>query len=145
MEPKLLFIDDEPAHHLIVEHLCRESRMHQKFLFSYQSFVQASDALSYILDNNEVRTLPDLIILDLNMPIISGWGFLNLLEAISPRLEKPVDVIILTSSLNLADREKAADFSCVKGFFVKPFTYALLKDILNSPFISLGKRMDGKS
>jgi CheY-like chemotaxis protein len=73
------------------------------------------------------------------MPLISGWGFLELFEAINPLLEKQIDVIILTSSVNPADKERASNYKCVKGFFNKPFTEAMLKDILSSSFISVKK------
>ena len=85
MDTSLFIIDDDPAHHKLVESLIQHSCENIK----YQSFFHASDALVYILDNNEVEALPDVILLDLDMPSISGWGFIELFEAMSSSLAKP--------------------------------------------------------
>lgn len=135
MNISLMIIDDDLVHHKLIHIVVANAKANIK----YQCYLQASDAYSYILDNNHKRLLPNLILLDLNMPLISGWGFLELFEAINPLLEKQIDVIILTSSVNPADKERASNYKCVKGFFNKPFTEAMLKDILSSSFISLKK------
>jgi CheY-like chemotaxis protein len=135
MDIKLLIIDDDPVHHKLVELVIHQSALR----IEYQSFFHASDGLAYILDNNDIISLPDLVLLDLDMPLISGWGFLELLEAMSPCLGKQIDIIILTSSISLADKEKASTYNCVKGFFSKPFNNQILQDIINSPFASVNK------
>lgn len=132
MDTSLFIIDDDPVHHKQVEYLIQQSCERIK----HQSFFHASDALVYILDNNESEVLPDVILLDLNMPSITGWGFVELFEAMSSSLAKPIDIIILTSTIQQSDIERASQYCSVKGLIPKPLTLTLLKDILNSSFIS---------
>lgn len=137
MAINLLIIDDDPIHHKLVELVVK----HSPQSIELHAYFEAADAFCYILKNNRVSSLPDLILLDLDMPLVSGWGFLELFEAIGQNLERPVDVIILTSLIHSEIKEKAAKYSCVKGIFSKPFTDEMLQDILNSSFISANKNL----
>ena len=62
--------------------------------------------------------VPDLILLDLNMPLMDGWEFLDELARLP--LTRPLCVLVLTSSINPADRAKAASYPTVGGYFAKP-------------------------
>ena len=101
---------------------------------NHSPFLNALEAYSYIVNNNNRACLPDVILLDLNMPF-SGWSFLEVFKDITPKLAKPIDVIILTSSISWKERERAYTYDCVKGFFSKPFNQFLLKDITESSFL----------
>ncbi len=118
MIKKLFIIDDEPIHHKLVTLVIKYSR----YDIQPTSFIQASDAFSFIVDEDNLALLPDLILLDLNMAVISGWDFLDLFEKINTSLQQPIDVIILTSSINPHDKNKALTYDSVKGFYSKPFT-----------------------
>jgi CheY-like chemotaxis protein len=62
--------------------------------------------------------VPDLILLDLNMPMMDGWEFLEAFSRLS--LPHPICVLVLTSSINPADHVKAARYQNVAGYFSKP-------------------------
>jgi len=136
MDINLLIIDDDQVDIKLVDHVIRQSGANS---VKTHSFIDASEAFCYILKHNSYNTLPDLILLDLDMPLVSGWGFLELFETITKCLEKPVDVIILTSVVHYEIKEKAAEYNCVKGVFSKPFNECILTEILNSAFISANK------
>ena len=134
MIKKLFIIDDEPIHHKLVELVIKYSG----YTIEYTSFNQAADAFSYLVDDENINSLPDLILLDLNMAIISGWDFLELFQTFNSRFHK-TDIIILTSSINPNDKAKALTYKCVKGFFTKPFTEQVLDYLVHSSLITANK------
>jgi CheY-like chemotaxis protein len=86
-------------------------------------FSGADTAMSYISQHlDEPDLLPDIILLDLNMPEMSGWDFLDLFEKILPSIPKDVEVHILSSSQDEKDVEKSQQYASVRGYLVKPLT-----------------------
>lgn len=84
---------------------------------AYENFVER-------INNNQ--TLPDLILLDINMPLWDGWDFLQEFE--NNYKDKDLCLFMLTSSINPADKEKANNFRLIKDFLIKPIDENVLKD-----------------
>ncbi len=85
---------------------------------SYTNPMQALEELKK--DSNH----PDAIFLDINMPDIDGWKFLENME----EMGISTNVYMLTSSIDPSDMEKSKTFSSVKGYFTKPLTKKVLTD-----------------
>jgi CheY-like chemotaxis protein len=77
--------------------------------------------------------LPDLLLLDLSMPLMDGWGFLDAFEKIKDDIKKNITIIVYTSSMNPIDMERAKKYAYVKGYVVKPIeqesTYQFIKKV----------------
>lgn len=65
---------------------------------------------------------PEVLFLDINMPILDGFMFLDEFEKLKPEFRKNMKVIILTSSINPNDAEKANKHPLITGFINKPLT-----------------------
>ncbi len=74
------------------------------------------------------NALPDLILLDINMPVMDGWQFLAALAALPKPREVPV--VMLTSSIDSEDMARARTFPAVRGFFSKPLSAPMLDQVL---------------
>ena len=81
------------------------------------------EAIKYIIDlitNKDV--LPEIILLDINMPVMNGWDFLHEFNNLQLAKEQiPPLIFILSSTANPEDFTKATLFNCVKDFIPKPF------------------------
>lgn len=73
---------------------------------------------------------PDVILLDLNMPVMDGWQFLD--EFIEVKPVKKIKIYIVSSSIDFADHAKAATYKEVSGFYIKPITRKNLDAILST-------------
>lgn len=73
--------------------------------------------------------LPDIILLDINMPQMDGWQFLEELENRFPELYENTDIYIVSSSIAESDRIKSEEFEGLKGFITKPLTVQTLKSL----------------
>lgn len=82
-------------------------------------YTSADDALAD-LPLSHSAPLPDIILLDLNMPHKSGWDFLDILRPYEETLKGRTDVFILTSSIAVSDQEQSREYPLVRGFLHKP-------------------------
>ncbi|MEB2782037.1 response regulator [Algoriphagus sp. C2-6-M1] len=118
MKSKLLIIDDDQVSLLIAKKYLIVSGF-EEFVHEILIFNKAIDVLKalYVAEDN-LELCQMWILLDINMPKISGWDFLNRIE--SMKLENDVKVIMLTSSINEEDKIRAASFNSVYGYISKP-------------------------
>ena len=77
---------------------------------------------------------PEFILLDINMPGMNGFEFLEEYHQLADNLKSNVVVMMLTTSLNPSDEHRAGQFDEVTGYRNKPLTKAMLDDVLTGHF-----------
>ena len=80
-----------------------------------------------LLNYEKGDVLPDLILLDLNMPIWDGWFFLTEIE--KTVFVKKIDIMIVSSSINTEDITRISENKLVKGFISKPLSIDVMKEL----------------
>lgn len=88
-------------------------------------FKNGKEALNYFVDSfqkMEDRLVPQIILLDLNMPIMDGWEFLNELGKYDFPILKNTTLYIVSSSINPVDLHRAQEINLVKDYIVKPIS-----------------------
>ncbi len=99
------------------------------FSDTIRSFLAAPEALHYLKQGLPTR-VPEVIFLDLNMPVMDGWGFLEALRPYETELAARCRIYILTSSLASSDADRAKEYSLVSGLIHKPVDSQMLHVIL---------------
>ncbi|HXB35419.1 MAG TPA: response regulator [Puia sp.] len=91
-------------------------------------------ALDYLRGELEEYLQPDLIFLDINMPAMDGWEFLEKYRELSQEKKAETVLIMLTTSLNPDDEKRTLSIPEVSGFEHKPLNQARLERLLNKYF-----------
>ncbi|KAF2518512.1 response regulator [Flavobacterium salilacus subsp. salilacus] len=124
----LYVIDDDKIYHFLFKNLLKQNGINVVTKF----FCDGAEAIDYIRLNNNDQ-LPDLILLDVNMPIMDGWQFLEEYSKLSISLSKLSIIYMISSSNSEVDINKAKDFNnIVKDYYLKP----ICKEDLDKIFIA---------
>ena len=93
------------------------------------------DGLEYLKSNKKNKeVVPDLIFLDINMPVLDGWDFLEKYNQLDKELQDLVVIIMLSTSGYPEDIERAMSYSCVSDYIIKPLTKEKLENIIKRYF-----------
>lgn len=123
MFDKVILVDDSDADNFLHRLIIEESGVAR----SVHDFLKGEDALEFLRKKESDPELPTLLLLDINMPTMSGWEFLEAYEDI--KAPKDIVVVMLTTSLNPDDRERAEKIETVRAFINKPLDGDVLQDL----------------
>ncbi len=128
----VLLIDDDEAtnfyHTVILEEELADLHIH--------SVRSARAGLDFLLSKDESAGIPQpgIIFLDLNMPGMSGWDFVTKYNNLSQEIHDRSIVVLLSTSINPDDRERAAEIPAVREFVNKPLTPETFWRVVNENF-----------
>ncbi|MEO7531540.1 MAG: response regulator [Sediminibacterium sp.] len=99
-----------------------------------QSFYNGNDAINFFTDpkNFVLETLPDVIFLDINMPVMDGWEFLEEYNKLQSRLPKPIVIYMVSSSVNSSDMQRSRSYKAVSDYLVKPVSRSKYQELMES-------------
>ena len=129
MSLKVLIVDDDDIVVFLHKTILKKSGLNLNVL----SFSNGKEALNYLLKNKKDND-QFLVLLDINMPIMNGWEFLEQIKQTS--LAERVHVVMVTSSVYKKDQDKATSYKNVIDFLVKPFKTESYDRIKSLPEVS---------
>jgi len=123
---RVLIIDDDEVYNFVFNKMIEQLALAET-ITTCQS---GNQGLSYIKDSiDQEEDLPDLIFLDINMPVMNGWEFLDEYQELKSRIQKQISLFLLSSSLLPDDLNKSKRYHIVDGFIIKPLTHDQLYKI----------------
>ncbi len=133
--PLVMLVDDSSIDNFV------NKKIIERYGFASEviTFTRARQALRHLLKlNNSDDPIPGILFLDLNMPEIDGFEFLETFSLLADRVKKSIHIVILTSSINPTDVEICNKYESVTTFLHKP----LVKNNLDALEELLAKKKD---
>ncbi|MEO6721094.1 MAG: response regulator [Ferruginibacter sp.] len=139
MTPKLnciLLIDDDEATNFLSNIILEETALSNNI----KTKQTARSALAYLADSVEkndassVLPYPDLILLDINMPAMDGWEFIERFRELNRKADNKVIIVMLTTSINPDDKIRALNMPEISSFENKPLTTEMVTSIVERFF-----------
>jgi len=123
---KVLLIDEDATNNLIFKKLANSTKLSDDLI----TCISALDGLEYLSDClKSGNALPEIIFLDIKMPIMNGWEFLDEFQKLKTKFDSPIKIFILSTSNNPNDFDKAQKYDDVQKYLVKPLSIKTLKEI----------------
>lgn len=125
---RLGIIDDDQVYQLILKKTFEKSMVAKTVL----QFYNGEEAIDYFkTGNTPVEELPEILLVDINMPYMNGWQFLEALDTLSFATQYQPRIHIVSSSPACEDIEMAHQFKRVTSYIVKPITRDKIANIIN--------------
>lgn len=126
---KIYLIDDDPIYLFVVKKLITE----QKFSQVVTTFENGKLAMDSLLELEALsESKPNLIFLDLSMPVMNGWEFLDSFKTAPIQNKEKIKIMVMSSSINPTEIDMIKSYSIVEDYIVKPLTPADLQKLLAS-------------
>lgn len=126
----VLLIDDDYATNFLHQIYIEKFELTENIVIA----TNGKHALEILFDENlKLKLVPDLIFLDINMPILNGWGFLEEYKKRTNGNHESI-IIMLTASINPDDVAQASTDPYIYKFYSKPINEGKLKEICNEVY-----------
>ncbi len=131
----ILLVDDNQSTNFLHEFLIKKTKIDTQVQVAKDGITAleylTSDNVNYSTTNN---IHPGIILLDLNMPEMNGWEFLEEFKKLPKEQKNKTIILMVTSSINEDDKKLAASFSDITDFICKPINQVFLQKTIDSNF-----------
>jgi CheY-like chemotaxis protein len=117
----LCVIDDDDVYQFTVKKMVQKAGVANKII-SFRDGEKAILFFEEIIQKSNKDEFPDVILLDINMPIMDGWEFIENYLLLKPKIGKKILIYMVSSSVHEADVVKANSISEISDYIVKPIT-----------------------
>jgi two-component system, chemotaxis family, chemotaxis protein CheY len=126
--PIVALVDDDKIFQLTASKTIRALNLSEEIL----QFENGEDALKYLVENAaRPEVLPDYIFLDINMPFVDGWMFLQDYAGLKQSLLKEISIFMVSSSIDPRDIHRARSIPDVTEYVVKPLSREKFIELLD--------------
>lgn len=132
----VLLVDDDDGTNFINRRIVQRAGIAEHI----ESVLNGKEAIEYLtntgkyLKDDNKFPQPELIFLDINMPVMDGWEFLEAYHKLNDNQKSKIIIVMLTTSFNPDDRLRAEKNEDISGFQHKPLTLDMLSDIMKEHF-----------
>ena len=124
----ICLIDDDRIYQFTAKKIIESTGLGKQIL----SFYNGDEAITYLQENIEnVDLLPDIIFLDINMPVMDGWQFLETFKILQPKVSKPILIYMVSSSVDDYDIKKSKEYFNVTDYIIKPINRERFEQLIN--------------
>ena len=124
-------IDDDEVYIHLIKKIIRIKNLSENLLV-FHNGQEAIDHFTAIVNEVSKSEFPEIIFLDLNMPVMDGWDFLQKFTQIKPAQKFKTTLYIVSSSIDPFEIEKAKSFSEVTDYLIKPIRIAEFEAIFKN-------------
>ena len=120
-------IDDDDIYQFTTAHLLKKMDLVNKIIL----FSNGLKAINFLKEEiGNIENIPDILFLDINMPVMDGWEFLEEYLLIKPMIPKTVAIYMVSSSVDEKDVIKAKSISVLSGYLVKPISSKNIMEVI---------------
>ncbi|MBK0383310.1 response regulator [Pedobacter sp. SD-b] len=121
-------IDDDEVYIYAIRRLIKIQNLCDEILV----FTDGQQAVDYLSEHkDDISRLPDVIMIDVNMPILDGWGFIDEFQKMNITETKPMKLFMISSSIDSRDVKKAKEIAIIEKYIFKPITFEELKEVFS--------------
>jgi CheY-like chemotaxis protein len=122
-------VDDDKIYTFLIKKTIEQTNL----VDMVKIFDNGLNALNFLKKNaDNPDSLPEIILLDLSMPVLDGWGFLEEYILLRPKLGRKITIYIISSSISPYDITKAKGINSVTDFIIKPISKEKLIEIFKT-------------
>jgi CheY-like chemotaxis protein len=127
--PLIAIIDDDTIYQFMLTRILNNNKLAEKII----TFTDGEKAIQHLMDNKIAHeNIPDVIFLDVNMPIMDGWMFIEAYANMKTEIHKKIVIFMLSSSVDPVDIERAGKISEISNYIVKPIKLEEVKRIFEN-------------